>query len=272
MTAVDKPVAAGCLVLAAFAALTTGTAMAQETVPMGNGTDVTITEYLIETPNDGGAKTLIVKGVPNFDPEPYGQVPADNYARFARQLCQNLVNNSWDQLRDQDVGMVRVRYDFTPTRPADAPPEGVTVSRFHEMRYALADDKSCDPMPYGVADLAPKIPSDIGAVAKYIEYGPGPRELTLTYAVDKLAELPVDRIDRAAIELCIVHADPVLADRARYYQQLVPDQVVIAFVDSELATRGHELEHRVRFAANQDGCVSGLSDMLADGIRSEVAP
>ncbi|WP_417307615.1 hypothetical protein [Devosia sp.] len=265
MTAVFNPVAAGCLVLAAFAALMTGTAMAQETVPMGNGTTVTINEYLIETPNDGGPKTLIVKGVPNFDPEPYGQVPADNYARYARQLCQNLVNNSWAQLQEEGVATVRVRYDFTPTKPANEPPEGVTVTRFHEMRYALADDRTCDPMPYGVREVAPAIPSDVGAVLKYVEYGPDPRELKLTYRLGDSSQ-PADKLERAAIELCIVHADPILADRAKYYTQLEPDYVTIAFVSG---TVQNEREDRIRFPIQGDRCVSGLSDMLVEGIRGE---
>src|SRR5690606_33192630 len=60
--------------------LTSATAaMAQdENIILGNGTSLTINEYLIETDPDG-LKTVVVRAVPNFDPEPYGEVPSDDY-------------------------------------------------------------------------------------------------------------------------------------------------------------------------------------------------
>ena len=42
----------------------------EETVKLGDGTSVTIKEYLIET-DSNGHKTLVVRAVPNFDPEPF---------------------------------------------------------------------------------------------------------------------------------------------------------------------------------------------------------
>lgn len=243
-------------------------ALAEE-VSLGNGTTVTINEYLIET-DGNGKKTLIVKAVPNFDPEPYGQVPSDDYARMVQPLCGNLVANSKAQLDEEGISAVRVRWDFTPSvRPEDTP-ENVTITRFHEMVFDIADNAPCIPKPLGVGldNLAPALSADIKATLRWAEAGKTPGELALTYAVDSgLAALPLAELDRAALELCILHADLLLDARARYYAQLASRTVAITFVEGE-EKPGFELLRRVTFPVRDGRCDTGLSDTLTEAIRN----
>ena len=45
----------------------------QEVIALGDGSSITVDEYLLETSDEGA--TIIVKARPNFDPEPTNAVP-----------------------------------------------------------------------------------------------------------------------------------------------------------------------------------------------------
>jgi hypothetical protein len=252
--------------------LTSATAaMAQgENIILGNGTSLTINEYLIETDHDG-LKTVVVRAVPNFDPEPYGEVPSDDYARMVQPLCGNLVANSAEALQEQDVSAVRIRWDFTPSQRDEDLPANMTMTRFHEMVFDIADNAPCTPRPLGVGldNLSPDLSADIKATLRWAEPGLTPGELSLTYAVDTgLGEISPSELDRAAMELCILHADILLEARARYYSQLYSRTVAITFEQDE-EKPGVELLRRVIFPVRDGQCGTGLSELLTEAIRGQ---
>jgi hypothetical protein len=255
-------------VLVFLAASLPPVAMAEETIDLGDGASVTILDYVMETLGDGSAPTLIVKTKPNFDPEPYGQVPSDEYARVMQPLCANLLANSREALEREKIGAVRVRWDFNPTYDTKAP-ENVTISRFHEAQFEIGDNWRCVPHPLGVGytNVAPKLPTGLPVTLRYAETGPVPRRLTLTYAVgEPLGEVTMEKLENAAIELCILHADLLLESRDKWYQQQMFDTVSIGF--HEEVKPGMELERRVVFGLRDGRCDTGLSAPLVEGIRA----
>lgn len=244
-------------------------AQEQDVIELGNGTSLTINEYLIET--DGtGYKTLVVRTVPNFNPEPFGEMPSDDFARLMQPLCGNLLVNSADTLEQEGISAVRLRWDFTPERTADMP-ENMTFSRFHEWVFDIADNAPCVPKPLGVGldNLTPDLSTDIRPTLRWAEAGLTPGELSLTYAVDTgLEEIALSELDRAAIELCILHADILLETREQYYEQLYSRSIAITFEqDGEKA--GYALLRRVTFGVENGRCATGLSDMLTEAIRNK---
>lgn len=244
--------------------------IAAETVGLGDGASIDILEYLIET-SPNGHKTVVVMAKPNFDPEPFGAVPSDNFARRVEPLCAGLVGNSRDSLEAEGVGSVRVRWDFEPSYDTGSPSE-IKISRFHEFVYDIDENWKCIPRPLGVGldNLSPKLPSGLDVSLRYIEQGPRARQLALTYqSALPLEEVSDEVLENAAIELCIVHGDLILADRRRYYEQLEAGLVSIGFVQTD--DRGMELERRVLFGVLDDSCNTGLSSTLADAIRETVA-
>lgn len=247
-------------------AMSAAPACAQESVGLGNGTNLTILDYLLET-SAAGHKTIVVMAKPDFDPEPYGAVPSDEYLRTVEPLCAALLANSRDTLEAEGVGAVRFRWDFTPSYDTGASAT-ITMSRFHEFVFAISDEWACIPKPLGVGlnNLAPDLPSGLAVTLRYAEQGPRLRQLTLTYETDeRLADLTDERLENAAIELCILHADLILADRQRYYPQLESQIVSIGFLERD--GRGGELEKRVVFEVEDHACQTGLSAMLVESIR-----
>lgn len=241
----------------------------EEAVELGNGTSVVIEEYLIET-DPNGHKTLVVRAVPNFDPEPFGEVPSDDYARRVRPLCINLVTHSAAALEENNIETVRVRWDFTPSRRDADLPANMTLTRFHEMLFDIADDAPCLPKPLGVGldNLTPELSGGIVATLRWAEAGLTPGELSLTYSVESgLADISSSALDRTAMELCILHADLLLESRARYYSQLESRTVAITLEQDE-EKLGFELLRRVTFSVRDDKCATGLSEMLTDAIRA----
>ena len=143
---------------------------------------------------------------------------------------------------------------------------------FYEFVYDIDENWKCIPRPLGVGldNLSPELPSGLLVSLRYIEQGPRARQLALTYqSASPLEELSDEVLENAAIELCIVHGDLILADRRRYYEQLEAGLVSIGFVQSD--DRGIELERRVLFGVTEDTCNTGLSPTLADAIRETVA-
>lgn len=247
-----------------------GIAQEAEIFALGDGSSLTVDEYQLEQAGNGDI-SIVVRTRPNFDPEPYGAVPSDNFARLAEPICTGLVRNSRAALEEEKAGFVRVRWDFKPTYDTGAS-AGIEISRFHEMLFAIGADWSCIPQPLGVGldNLAPELPSGLPATLRYIEPGPRARQLTLTYAVgEELAGVTDEKLENAAIELCILHADLVLADRARYYSQLETALVAIAFVEAD--GKGGELERRLLFGISDNACDTGLSPMLVEAIRGVAA-
>ncbi|ODT82522.1 MAG: hypothetical protein ABS76_07855 [Pelagibacterium sp. SCN 64-44] len=252
-------------------------ALAQETevIGLGDGSSITIDEYLIERSEEDTA-TVVVMAKPNFDPEPFGAVPSDDFARRVQPLCAGLVQNSRETLEAENARSVRIRWDFKPTYDTGSP-EWMEMSRFHEFLFVLDENWMCIPQPLGVGldNLEPDLPSGLPVSLRYIEPGPRARQLTLTYDVgEDLAAVTNEKLENAAIELCILHADPVLDDRRQYYQHLETALVAIAFAQND--GRGQEFERRVLFGVKEDACNTGLSSTLADAIRgmgpAETAP
>lgn len=238
-----------------------------QSIALGDGSSLTVKEYQLERTGAGPA-TIVVLTTPNFDPEPFGAVPSDDFARRAEPICLSLVNNSRAAMEEENARFVRIRWDFEPTYDTDAP-ANVTITRFHEVLFAVDEDWKCVPQPLGVGldNLAPDLPSGLPVTLHYIEPGPRARQLTLTYAAgEDLAAISDEKLENAAIELCILHADRVLADRARYYSQLETAIVAIAFVENN--GKGQELERRLLFGVRDNTCDTGLSPALADAIRS----
>lgn len=241
-----------------------------ETVELGNGASVTVEEYLVETSQEGH-KTLVVRTVPNFDPEPFGKVPADDYARRAQPICTKIVNYSSDALDEHKIETVRIRWDFTPSNRDAEMPENMTLTRFHEMAFDVTNDAPCLPMPYGVRHdiLAPELSGDIVPTLRWAEPGLTPGELSLTYSVETgLADISSDSLERIAIELCILHGDFLLETRARYYSQLESRTVAITLAQND-GKPGYQLLRRVTFPVKDDKCVTGLSEMLTEAILTK---
>lgn len=237
-----------------------------ESVALGDGSSITIDEYLIERPEQGAA-TVVVMARPNFDPEPFGAVPSDDFARRVQPLCAGLVQNSGETLQAENAQSVRIRWDFTPSYDTGAP-DWMEMSRFHEFLFVLDENGMCIPQPLGVGlgNLEPDLPSGLPVALRYIEPGPRARQLTLTYDVaEDLSTVTSEKLENAAIELCILHADLVLDDRQQYYQHLETGLVAIAFMQND--GRGLELERRVLFGVKDGACDTGLSPALADAIR-----
>ncbi|UYN98914.1 MAG: hypothetical protein KIT02_13375 [Devosia sp.] len=241
-------------------------ALAQE-VSLGDGSTATIEDYVIETDQEG-RNILVIRAVPNFDPEPYGPVPSDDYARVMEQFCENVVGNSWAEIEAEDIGGVRVRWDFTPSqRDPELEASGITMTRFYEAVFEIRRDRTCLAMPLGVGltDLAPPTPSGAPVKLEYIERGADPGDLRLTYRYnDDLLGADPDALERSAIELCILHADLVLETRAQYYAQLDSRSVTIAF--SRPQGPGQTTVREVRFAVRNGKCATGLSAPLAQAI------
>lgn len=234
-------------------------------IALGDGSTISVDEYLLETAD--GSATIVVRARPNFDPEPHGAIPSDDYARRVQPLCSGLVENSRDAIEAQDVGAVLIRWDFTPTYDTGASAE-IEISRFYEFLFTLDDKLMCIPQPLGVGlhNLEPELPSGLPVVLRYIEPGPRARQITLTYETEvDLETVSSELLENAAIELCILHADSVLTDRRQYYGQLETGLVAIAFAQSD--GRGQELERRVLFGVEEDVCNTGLSPDLVESIR-----
>ncbi|MEL7154466.1 MAG: hypothetical protein AAFN51_11880, partial [Pseudomonadota bacterium] len=72
-------------------------------------------------------------------------------------------------------------------------------------------------------------------------------------------------LDNASKELCILHADGVLAHRAKYYKQLDYPMVAITFTQMTPSNRTRGFLYQV-----QDGtCQTGLSPELVQMIRGK---
>src|SRR5690606_8853179 len=214
-----------------------------------------------------GAATVVVMATPNFDPEPFGAVPSDDFARRIQPLCAGLVQNSGETLQTENARSVRIRWDFKPSYDTGAP-DWIEMSRFHEFLFVLDENNMCIPQPLGVGldNLEPELPSGLPVALRYIEPGPRARQLTLTYDVaEELDEVTSEKLENAAIELCILHADLVLDDRQQYYQHLETGLVAIAFAQND--GRGMELERRVLFGVKDGACDTGLSPALVETIR-----
>lgn len=236
-----------------------------EVIALGDGATITVDEYLIEKSDQGS--TISIKARPNFDPEPFGAVPSDDFARSVQPLCSGLVEHSREAVVAEKATSVLIRWDFTPTYDTGAP-ASIEISRFHEFLFALDENLMCIPQPLGVGldNLEPNLPSGLPVKLRYIEPGPRAKQITLTYEVgEDLQAVSSEVLENAAIELCILHADLVLDDRRRYYQQLETGLVAIAFAQSD--GHGQELERRVLFGVKQDACNTGLSPELVDSIR-----
>ncbi|MGJ8528750.1 hypothetical protein [Maritalea sp.] len=235
---------------------------AQSTVPLGDGSHFIIEEYLIETNNDTGELTLLVRGKPDFQPELFGSIPADFFARTFEPLCKNLVQNSWEQLDEKKIRKTRIRWDFTPATRPEGLGEDVKWTRFHEVDFAIGEDKTCTPKPLSVAqnNLSPKMPSGLGVALRYVEQGDEWGELQLVYALDEPEQLRnVPLIRSAAMELCLIHADGILEQRFKYYTQLETVSVAVQF---EQKNNERVSIERFIFPVVNQKCEAGLSDVL----------
>lgn len=256
--------------LSAASVLTLGmssiSAQEAEVIALGDGSTITVEDYLLET-SETGPTTIVVKARPNFDPEPFGAVPSDDFARKMQPLCSGLVQFSRAAIEEENAKAIRIRWDFDPTYDTGAP-GAVTITRFHEFLFALDENLMCIPQPLGVGldNLEPSLPSGLPVVLRYIEPGPRARQLTLTYEVDAdLADISTEKLENAAIELCILHADIVLDEQNKYYSQRQTELVALAFAQAD--GRGQELERRMLFGVEGNRCDTGLSQQLADVIR-----
>lgn len=237
-------------------------AWAEEAIPLGDGSHFIVDEYLIQTIKDTGEVKLLVKGKPDFQPENFGPIPADFFARKLESLCENLVNNSWDQLKAQKIGKIRIRWDFTPATRPEGLSKNVKWSRFHEVDFALNDDQQCISMPLSVAqdNLTPKTPSGVGATLRYVEEGDQWGELQLVYALGNVEQMAnVKFLNSAAMELCLIHGNSVLEQRFKYYNQYETATVAIQFEHKDKQRVSIE---RFIFPVVDKKCETGLSDML----------
>lgn len=243
-------------------------ALAQEgeIFALGDGSSITIVEYQLEIVPEGDTSVVVLTR-PNFDPEPFGAVPSDNFARLLQPICTGLTQNSREAIEAENASAVRIRWDFDPTYDTGAA-EPIKITRFHEVLFALDANMMCVPKPLGVGldNLEPDLPSGLPVSLRYIEPGPRPRQITFTYEVNAdLTELSREVLENAAIELCILHADTVLDDRRKYYSQLETELIALAFVESN--ENGQELERRLLFGVKDHACQTGLSANLVQMIR-----
>jgi hypothetical protein len=260
--------ALGALALVVFPAF----ASAQDAVPLGDGRTITPGEFLVESA-PGQPATLIFLMTPNFDPEPYGPISSDDFGRDFQQFCQNIVANSWDALQAQGIGRVVTRWDFTPTL-SPATQNGITVTRFHEGLFELLPDRTCRPVPVGVGTdyVTPALPSGLPVRLEHLETGPTPRTLSLAYRLDQdPGLLPDDQVRNAAIELCLLHGDKALAQRAQYFGVRDYASLTVTFFHDSPGAGGRP-ERRARsfdFDVVDAACVSGLSPVLAEAIKAD---
>lgn len=241
--------------------------LAAEEVTLSDGRTVTGGGFELETRNDTGVKTLIFNMVPNFDPEPVGELPSDDFARLHETLCNALVRANAEAIGRDGITRFRARWQWTPEQDPENVAAGITVTRSHQNDFEIGEDLTCRPIPSEVLpeDVALTTPTGLGVRLRYAETHPETGNLDLVYEIDRpLADASKDLLQNAAMELCVLHADGVLAHRAKYYGHLGHEHVVIVFAESGPGAGNHGY----RFRVENDACVSGLSADLVDFIRS----
>lgn len=245
-----------------------------EEITLGAGMAISVDEYLVEIDGEG-IKTLLIMGKPSFDPEPFGPVPSDDYVQTVEPLCENLLANSWAAIEQEGISNIRIRWDFSPSqRDEEAAAAGITMTRFHEMRFKITPSRSCEPWPIaaGMEAMEPELPSSFAVRLAYVNTGARRDRLHMTYTtLQPLAEASNDLLERTARELCIIQADHILRRRAEYYPQLAYRSVEITMrepAEGTLPTRSAVVSHI--FPVDSARCISGLSDILANAIRGPV--
>ena len=241
--------------------------MAEE-VSLSNGQTATAKGFEIETQNATGVKTLVLNMAPNFDPEPNGVLPSDDFARVHEALCNDMARINEGLIREHGVSRFRARWKWTPEQTAENQAAGITVTRSHQSDFELDDNLGCVPVPNEVRpdDVAMTTPTGLDVRLRYVETNDETGNLDLIYDVGQpLDEIADQVLDNSARELCILHADGVLEHRKKYYDRLGYDVVAIVFAQEQprSVTRG--------FLFGVDGatCKSGLSPAIADTIRSQ---
>lgn len=243
------------------------TQLLADTINLPGNRSVTAAGFQIETQNATGVKTLILNMIPNFDPEPDGEVPADDYARVHKLLCDLMTDANAALIAERGVTRFRARWKWTPEQTAENRAAGITVSRSHQSDFELDDALNCTPVPNEVRpqDVSITTPIGLSAHLRYIETNPKTGNLDLVYALDvPLDGVADDLLKNGSIELCILHADGVLAHRAKYYEQLDYQMVAIVFAQEEPRAVSRGFLYQVKDSA----CDTGLSPALVEHIRA----
>lgn len=237
-----------------------------DVIKMSDGRSVTTEGFQIETQNGSTVKTLILNMTPDFDPEPNGEVPSDDYARVHEALCNVMVKNNADAVRSNGITRFRALWKWTPVQKPENVAAGITITRSHQSEFEVQDDLTCFPVPNEVRpeDVRTTTPTGLDVRVRYIETNRENGNLDMIYELDRpMSEASNDLLRNSAIELCILQADGVLAHRAKYYQQLAHSQVAIIFDEQEPTNT----RKSYRFSVENAECKTGLSPTLVDSIR-----
>jgi hypothetical protein len=255
------------LAIGAAIALAAGTASA-DVIKLPGDRTVTVEGFQVETQNATGVKTLILNMTPNFDPEPDGEVPADDYARVHELLCNAMARSNAKLIEKDGITRFRAKWKWTPEQKPENKAAGITITRSHQSDFELDDAMVCTPVPNEVRpqDIAITTPTGLPVRLRYIETSRKTGNLDLNYEIEAPLEETDDALlSNASKELCILHADGVLAHRAKYYKQLDYQMVSIAFTQEEPSARTRGFLYQVENGA----CATGLSPELVKAIRGE---
>ena len=80
-----------------------GAAQAQERIGLGGGLALTSLGTGFEQARDG-TRTLVLEARAEFDPEPYGPVPATEFARIHRQVCETVLRGNGEAVATSGTG------------------------------------------------------------------------------------------------------------------------------------------------------------------------
>ena len=224
--------------------------------------------FQIETQNATSVKTLVLNMVPNFDPEPDGVLPSDDFARVHEGICNAMARANASLIAERGISRFRAKWKWTPEQKPEDKAAGITVSRSHQSDFELDDNLVCFPVPNEVRldAVRLKTPTGLNVRLRYIETSRKTGNLDLIYEIETPLEETDDALlSNASKELCILHADGVLAHRAKYYKQLDYQMVSIAFTQEEPSARTRGFLYQVENGA----CATGLSPELVKTIRRE---
>ncbi|MGR3541200.1 MAG: hypothetical protein ACU0BS_07205 [Hasllibacter sp.] len=246
-------------------ALLAGPALAQdERIGLGGGLALTSLGTGFETSRDG-TRTLVLETRAEFDPEPHGPLPATEFARMHRQVCENVVRGNAGAVEAGGATRFRLIQRYAP--------EG-GEARVHANLFDL-DGGACLPVPAagGLPHIA-TLPGGRIVALRHVEAGDTPDELALTFETTTQSDARFSLSNQnIAFEACVVIAGPVIRQRAERYPHLAPRSVRIAFENHRpAAPPGRSVESYLFPVAGDGRCVSGLpADMEAE-LRDEFDP
>ena len=254
----------GRALIAALLALA-GAAQAQ-TFTMSNGSVADMDRIDILKDSATGETFFALHVVPRFNPEPFGPVPPADAIRWHGEMCEMLVPAISDDIASNGVERLRVRWQWTPE---DQPGDGITIIRFHENEFDVADCVARD--PFGPRSVPPSTLGErwLGTETATDRTIDGLGYRVLYRLPESIATYDEDRLERVSLELCVSHVADEIARREELYEGLDYAWASVTFEERPTAT--DSFRRSFTYSLDTDGaCRGGLSPLLAGAIRSQM--